>query len=251
MQREFVGNDGRSWTLEAPLAEAEHIGAQNGRTTIVVVTEWAKDGRDLGEVFATGHGYTMAQTMLSSEQALGVRPDGLNGILDVDDDCAVLSVLDYLPDAWLDDRVVLQQRMSTDAPMDELAVEEEVWNVERLRAGDARARESGRRIVESVAQHRPSGRLVAFTRISVSPGSPTIAYQRDTLVLREHRGHAWGLRVKAADAALLMRTLPQVRTVRTWTAASNEPMLAVNRQLGHTVSGCSREWQKVLSSALL
>jgi hypothetical protein len=41
-----------------------------------------------------------------------------------------------------------------------------------------------------------------------------------------------------------MDELPQVTSVRTWNAASNTHMLAVNRRLGYTVDGYSREWQK-------
>jgi len=64
------------------------------------------------------------------------------------------------------------------------------------------------------------------------------------LVLREHRGHGLGLRLKAANALRLMDELPEVSSIRTWNAASNAYMLAVNRRLGYAVDGYSREWQK-------
>lgn len=233
----------------ALLQQAQRIGAEHGRTTFLMVSEWAQGGKDLGAAFATTHGYAVAQTMVRSELTLAQAndlafelPSGSESL----DDYTIESVVDHLPEAWLADRAVLQQRMSTDAPSDDLAVEEEAWDVERLRAGDARTRDSGRRIVESVAQHVSSGRLVAFTRVSISAGEPTLAYQQDTLVLREHRGHALGRRVKAATARLLMDTLPEVTTVRTWNAASNEPMLGVNARLGYVADGYSRTWQRVL-----
>ena len=105
-------------------------------------------------------------------------------------------------------------------------------------------RSAGRRIIESVARNLPTGRLVGFTRVEVSPESPDRAYQQDTLVLREHRGHGLGARLKAANALLLMEALPTVRAIRTWNADSNRHMLAVNRALGYAVDGYSREWQK-------
>jgi GNAT superfamily N-acetyltransferase len=138
--------------------------------------------------------------------------------------------------------------MSTDAPADDLDIGEEDWDADRLRASNARARASGRRVVETAARHVPSGRLVAFTTVSVSAGEPDLGYQQDTLVLKEHRGHGLGLRLKAVNALRLMDELPAVTAVRTWNAASNEHMLAVNRQLGYTVDGYSREWQKVIGS---
>lgn len=250
----------------AVLAEAEQIGADQRRTTFIVESEWAEGGSDLAESCATRRGYTVAQTMLRSSLDLKANRVEHNGFLehvhdadaaddadaaadDADDagDYAIESVVDHLPHEWLDDPAVLQQRMSTDAPTDDLALEEEAWDAERVRATHARTRESGRRIVESVARHRPSGRLVGFTRVSVSAGEPTLAYQQDTLVLREHRGQALGFRLKAANALLLQEALPQVTAVRTWNAASNELMLADNRRLGYVVDGSSHDWQKVVS----
>ena len=162
----------------------------------------------------------------------------------VADDYAIETFVDRMPEEWLADRAVLQQRMSTDAPTDDLALEEEAWDVERLRETHARTLASGRRIIESAARHVPTGRLVAFTTIGVSAGSPDLGFQQDTLVLREHRGHGLGLRLKAANALRLMDELPEVSSIRTWNATSNAHMLAVNRRLGYAVDGYSREWQK-------
>ncbi len=240
----------------ALLAAAEQIGADHRRTTFVAQTDGAVGAPDLADGFATRRGYVIAQTRVRSALNLRAGRAQRSGILDRadaadaandSDDYRLESVIDHLPDQWLADRAVLQQRMSTDAPADDLALEEEAWDAERLRDTDARIRESGRHIVESVARHTPTGRLVAFTRVSVSAGEPTLAYQQDTLVLREHRGHALGQRIKAANVRLLQEALPQVKAVRTWNAASNEPMLAVNRRLGYLVDGYSHDWQKVAS----
>lgn len=231
----------------ALLAEAERICAAEGRTTIMVETEWAEGRSDEAEGFATRRGYAVGQTVLRSEQALPADRNALGEALAAPgaDDYEVQTWVDVMPDEWLDDRAVLQQRMSTDAPSDDLDLEEEDWDADRLREAQHRTRESGRRVVESVARHVPTGRLVAFTTIGVSAGTPDLGYQQDTLVLTEHRGHGLGLRLKAANALRLMDELPGVTAVRTWNAASNEHMLAVNRQLGYAVDGYSREWQKV------
>jgi hypothetical protein len=37
-----------------------------------------------------------------------------------------------------------------------------------------------------------------------------------------------------------------LRTIRTWNARSNEPMLWVNREMGFVVTGYTHEWQKRL-----
>jgi GNAT superfamily N-acetyltransferase len=229
------------------LAEGERIAAENDRSTLMVETEWAEGGVDAAEGFATSRGFVVAQTVLRSEQTLPADPAMLHAVAERPgaEDYAFESYVDDMPDAWLEDRAVLQQRMSTDAPADDLDIAEEDWDAERLRASNARSRASGRRVVETVVRHVPSGRLVGFTTVSVSRSEPHLAYQQDTLVLREHRGHGLGLRLKAANALRLMEELPEVSAIRTWNAASNDHMLAVNRRLGYTVDGYSREWQKV------
>jgi len=230
----------------ALLGTAERVATEHGRSVFLVESEWSGDGTDLAEGFATRRGYVVAQTMLRSEMALPADVSGLRAILDSAgaEDYAIESVVDDLPEQWLEDRAVLAQRMSTDAPTDDVDWKEEVWDAERVRAGHQEMRSAGRRIIESVARDLPTGRLVGFTRVEVSPESPDRAYQQDTLVLREHRGHGLGARLKAANALLLMEALPTVRAIRTWNADSNRHMLAVNRALGYAVDGYSREWQK-------
>lgn len=233
----------------ALLEEAERIAADEGRTVLAAETEWREGGSDESGEFAARHGYANAQTMLRSEQTLPGDREAITAALAGPgaEDYAVESFVDDMPEEWLDDRALLQQRMSTDAPLDDLELEEEVWDADRLRQEQAADKLAGRRVIESVARHLPTGRLVGFTSIGVSSGTPHLGYQEDTLVLREHRGHSLGLRLKAANALRLMAELPEVAAIRTWNAASNVHMLAVNRQLGYVVDGYSREWQKVVA----
>lgn len=228
------------------LAEGERIAAEHDRTTLLVETEWAQGRSDDAEGFAAAHGFVVAQTVLRSEQHLPADRAALREVVAAPgaEDYTFETFVDDMPEAWLEDRAVLQQRMSTDAPSDDLDIEEEDWDADRMRASHARARAAGRRVVETAARHVPSGRLVGFTQVSVSAGEPELAYQQDTLVLREHRGHGLGLRLKAVNALRVMDELPAVASIRTWNAASNDHMLAVNRRLGYTVDGYSREWQK-------
>ncbi len=108
-------------------------------------------------------------------------------------DYALETSLDGIPDSWLDDRAELQRRMSTDVPLGDLQLEEEDWDAERMRGEYEVLSAMGRRVVETVARHVPSGRLVGYTQVQVSPERPTLGYQQDTLVVREHRGHGLGL----------------------------------------------------------
>lgn len=229
-------------------AEAERIARDNGRTILFTQTRWRVGGVDESEGFARDHGFEVAMTDLRGSMDLG-DTELLRAVLGVGvgDEYTLESYVDDMPEEWLEDRAVLQQRMITDMPLGELALEEEHWDADRLRAENVRSREAGRRVVETVVRHRPSGRLVGFTQISVASEEPALGNQADTLVLREHRGHRLGLRLKAANALLLRETMPEVTTIRTWNADDNAPMLAVNRELGYALDGYARQWQKILS----
>lgn len=233
----------------ALLSRAERIAAEHGRRTVLAETEWAAGATDAAEGWAAAHGYAIAQTTLRSRQALPGDRSVLHGMLAGPgaEDYAVETIVDDLPESWLDDLAVLHRRMSTDAPLGDLQTEEEMWDAERVRTHHESMRVGRRRIVESVARHLPTDRLVGYTEVHVPSGNPSLAYQQDTLVLREHRGHGLGARLKAATALRLMDELPEVASVRTWNADDNAYMLAVNRALGYVVDGYSREWQKLLT----
>lgn len=232
----------------ALLTEAERIATNEGRTIFVGETEWPEGGSDESESFATGHGYAIGMTMIRSDQLLPVDRAAMQAIIDAPGakDYVFESCTGARPQQWFPDRAYLQSRMSTDAPSDGLHIEEEVWDEERIRRTERAADEAGRRVFETVARHVPTGTLVGFTDVAVSVGTPDLGYQQDTLVMREHRGHGLGARLKAVNALKVMDEAPEVTSIRTWNADSNEHMLASNRQLGYQVDGYSREWQKVV-----
>jgi MOSC domain-containing protein YiiM/RimJ/RimL family protein N-acetyltransferase len=151
-----------------------------------------------------------------------------------------------MPQEWLADRAELSRRMSTDVPLGDLVAEEEQWDEERVRQEYLRIGRLGRRCVDTFAIDEATGGLVGYTQVQVTTRSPEVAYQQETLVLREHRGHGLGLRLKAANTLALMQQSPATREVRTWNAEENAPMLAVNDALGYERDGLLREWQKVV-----
>ena len=98
----------------------------------------------------------------------------------------------------------------------------------------------------TVARDDDSGRLAGFTEIAVPLGAPELVWQHDTLVMREHRGHALGFAMKAANLAALEQRFPTARSVSTWNAAENAPMIAVNDEMGFEVVSRSNYWLKKL-----
>ncbi len=71
---------------------------------------------------------------------------------------------------------------------------------------------------------------------------PTDAYQWDTLVLRDHRGHGLGLSLKVWAMQESADLLGSRRYVHTFNAASNGPMIAVNEKMGFRQVGWLGEY---------
>jgi GNAT superfamily N-acetyltransferase len=130
-----------------------------------------------------------------------------------------------------DDLAVLIGRMSTDAPMGELAVPPRRWDADRVRERDDARGANGVRAFVTAAQ-AADGRLVAYTEIVACAAEPDVAEQSDTLVAPGHRGHRLGLRMKLANLDQLLREHPDVRAVDTFNADDNRWMIAVNEAMG-------------------
>ncbi len=213
-----------------------------GRTRMTTTTSWAHGAEDDQAQFLTSAGFVAAQFTLRSDLTLPIdcQPEVAAGY-------ALESAVDGLPEEWLADRAALSRSMSTEVPLGELAHEEERWDADRVRAEIAMTASMGRRSVETVARHLGSGRLVGFTHVQVPAGTPHRAYQHDTLVVPEHRGHGLGIALKIANTLALQEILTAVRYVRTWNAVDNLPMLAVNRALGYAVTAHMCEWQRHLT----
>ena len=99
----------------------------------------------------------------------------------------------------------------------------------------------------AVAEHVPSGRLVAFTELLLAHDAPDEAWQMATVVHPLHRGHRLGLAVKIANLDFLAEQAPAVRLIVTGNAQTNAPMIAVNDMLGFEVAGVGMFWQKHLA----
>jgi GNAT superfamily N-acetyltransferase len=162
------------------------------------------------------------------------------------EDYRVLTFEAPWPEEYLDDQCALFQCMSTDEPHGDDGHEEEIWDAERIGENDALRVARGARFLIAVAQHVPSGRLVACTELSIGAGSPGQAWQMLTVVEPEHRGHRLGLAIKLANLELLAERAPHVRLIVTGNASVNAPMIAVNDMMGFEVASEGNFWQKEL-----
>lgn len=139
---------------------------------------------------------------------------------------------DAVPDEIIGDVAALQSRLMVDAPTGALAVEQQRYDADRVRAQERTERGRGFRWYSTAARHDATGRIVARTKLSFEADDDAHARQRITIVEPAHRGHRLGLSVKAANHAYARAGEPALRVVDAWNAEENTHMRAVNALLG-------------------
>ncbi|WP_024286520.1 GNAT family N-acetyltransferase [Cellulomonas sp. KRMCY2] len=254
----------------ALLAECERIAAEHGRRTLIASSEHPDEpaaddpfaiepptgsGRisaaDPEAAFALHRGYALEQAERYSVLQLPIDP----GLVErLHDDAAAQAGPDYrlvawsdrAPDEWVDQFAGLETRMSTDAPMGQLEMKEDPWDVERIRTAEQDIAARGHGYLTVAAVHGPTGRLVAFTMVEYPWRQPEVVFQEDTLVVREHRGHRLGMLVKTDLLRRLAGIRPDARRIHTWNAEENAFMLGINVALGFRPTGVCGAWQKKL-----
>jgi RimJ/RimL family protein N-acetyltransferase len=225
------------------LEEGRRLAAAHGRTELITEVDepgpWAP-----GRGFALRHGWTCDLVETRRDLVLPLDEQRLRAVEDEARRASTAYELvtwrDRTPDALVDDRALLERRMTTDAPHGDLPVQEEDWDAERVREYERVHAERGRTVLSAGAVR--DGRLVAFTDLHLSAATPEHAHQGGTLVLREHRGHRLGSLVKAAVLRQVADGFPQVRAITTYNADSNLPMVAVNAALGFVPAGSLSSW---------
>lgn len=133
------------------------------------------------------------------------------------------------------DALVLLHRAINDAPTTDPGDEPDAWDTQRL--VDYESAMTGRRntLHRVLARHRVSGAWAGQSLLCVDELSPTYAFQEDTVVVPEHRGHRLGLLMKTEMLRWLQGARPEVAHIDTWNSVANQQMTAVNERLGTTV----------------
>ena len=145
------------------------------------------------------------------------------------------------------DQVAAVRRAMADAPRDD-GMEPSAWTAERVRQSEQALIDHKLSLYSVAARHDSTGDFAALTQILTEADQPDWAFQQVTAVLSEHRGHRLGLLVKIDMLDLVTGHEPAVRHFLTGNAGANAHMIAINEQLGFTVSGVSRDWELDLAS---
>lgn len=238
------------------LGAVEGFAYERGRRELTCFSiEGAREvGQGPGRAFAKALGYELADDSRRFDIAWPLSHDQRDALVDRWSPFAsgyeLISWRGSTPDALLDQRSELAAAMSVLSPWANYEPEAERWDATRMRAHETTTAGMGRLLLVSVARDRVTGRLVAFSELTVSEVAPDTAYQWDTLVIPEHRGHRLGGLMKLANLDQLGSTGLEVRRVTTFNSNINEPMIRVNLELGARVHGAAVLWRRDLGPAL-
>jgi GNAT superfamily N-acetyltransferase len=227
----------------------EHVTADvkaRGRTSM------GSDGWDADNArgFAAGHRFEVKGVDVCRRRVIrDVDPVGLKELLADATEAAASYDLVRVPTrtpADLIDEVVVMVGALNDRPVDDVDIEDEVFSRERVWGYEDVQRQRNHRLYRLIARHRETGELAGNTVVIVKGEFPERGYQHETSVVRAHRGHRLGALLKASMLEWLAEAEPQLRTIETWNAESNEHMVAVNDALGYRVMGRALAFQRDL-----
>jgi len=200
-----------------------------------------------GPAFATGLGATRALDEIRRVLDLGDLDEARLDALEAEARSRsagyeTVSWIGPTPDSVIDGYAQLMGQMSMDAPMGDVDWEPEVWDADRVREQDQLVSDQRRTALLTAVRHQESGRLVAFSSMGLSKLQFDPAYQWNTIVLREHRGHRLGMLAKVINLRQLLREVPEARRIVAWNAESNTHMVAINDALGFRPVERLAEW---------
>ncbi|WP_279433361.1 GNAT family N-acetyltransferase [Micromonospora sp. KC606] len=147
------------------------------------------------------------------------------------------------PEEYVADVAYLEGRMMIDAPTGDLEWEQENIDAGRIRGTERALDIRGVRRYHVGAVHEASGRLVAWSQLTLAASSTWHAWQQTTIVDPDHRGHRLGVLCKIENLEHALAYEPELRAVDTYNAAENVHMIAINEQLGFRPLDAAVEWQ--------
>lgn len=226
----------------AVLERLDELARAAGRRTLYVEVRW-----DIGE---QGSGHT------AFAEAMGFRRDLVDAhrVLTLPaemppapprDGYVLHSWRGPCPEEWIDQYAHLLTLIVQEAPSGDYPLENEFFDRERIRADEQLLVAQGR-VMQVVAAESPGGVLAGHTQLVFSETDPRDAYQWDTLVLPDHRGHGLGLSLKVHAMRESADLLESRRYVHTYNAASNGPMIAVNEAMGFRQVGWLGEYVRTV-----
>lgn len=200
--------------------------------------------------FAHNRGWTLELVERVSRLDLPVDPDTLARLhADADAQASGYRIetwYDDIPQRWRPGYANLMRTVSADAPQGGLDVTEEIWDENRVATQLDESRRMDRLLLTTAGIHETSGELAAMTVLSYPKSPGPFAFQWETAVAANHRGHRLGMLVKTTNLKALITRRPATQRIYTFNAEQNAHMLAINIALGFHPSGGVGVTQKTL-----
>ncbi|MGH3509642.1 MAG: GNAT family N-acetyltransferase [Nocardioidaceae bacterium] len=247
----MVPPDGRLRGVGSALcAHAEGLVSGRGRRTVMAEVIVGIDEVDSpGMAFAEHRGYTMGVSDgMKVVDLFETEPTWAGLVAETEPHHAsyrLVTWLDRMPDELVEGYCALQEAFNTQAPMGELDVEPEVWDLDRVRGREEIGRKAGAHEVATAAV-AADGSMAGVTEVYISDFTPQRGQQSGTIVTPAHRGHRLGLAVKLANHQAVRARFPDCQRLITGNADVNEHMNAVNDALGFRLVEHCHELQKKL-----
>lgn len=213
-----------------------------GRTRVFVEAPWLPDGGE-GPAFGFLKEAGARAVLDDYRRIVDLRTHPVGPVHPVPDGYRVEQWVDVAPEALVDGCAYLMGRMMLDAPKGEMDYDQEKWDAARYREKEQDAQDRGRVRVATAVVHEETGQVAGITDIGVNKLRTEVAYQWDTIVDPDHRGHRLGMVLKTYNHQFLEKTVAEVHWINTWNAASNSFMVAVNDALGFQIAEKWSEWQ--------
>lgn len=224
--------------------------SDRGRTTIATSVNQPIEGDEQPAVgFLTRRGFSRVNIEMRRTLELPVPGGRLDDLLDkatvASSGYRTRTWVGHCPDEYAEQYTNLKSLLSSQAPLGESGYQQEVWDIDRLRGEEKLLDQQGRTPVTTVAI-APDDSLAGHTQLMIPKDDDGRAFQWDTLILPEHRGHRLGLLLKVINLRRMIDEDPSRTRVHTWNAVQNGPMNAVNNELGFRSVEESQEWERHL-----
>ena len=147
-------------------------------------------------------------------------------------DYRLLSWDSTVPEEYLEQYAKLLYQLELDDPLEDMEYERPQFDAARVREREEEHRRSGERVMVTVAV-APDGTLAGNTELFIKESPRTrFAFQGNTLVMPEHRGHRLAAAMKLANQRAACAALPELEVVGTNNSHVNPHMVAINERFG-------------------
>lgn len=214
-----------------------------GRTSDLGEVHTRVDGPESpGLAFARALGYDDLHREHHLVMGLPADPDHVTALArSAPDGYDVVTWQGACPEELLDSYVEMRNRMNADVPTGEVDHVPPTLDRERVRLEEGRLARTYDSVV-AAARRRSDDVLVGYSLTHLGRGMAE-AWQDDTLVMPDHRGHGLGRALKLATLAVVQRDHPDRTSYHTWTDPENHAMYRTNTRFGYRAVEVMHEMQ--------